>query len=53
MGAYVPCKGCTDRHVGCHSVCGKYSIYKQQIASNRKKEAQQKLAAQVDMRFRG
>ena len=19
-----PCKGCTDRYVGCHSECGKY-----------------------------
>lgn len=50
---FVPCKDCKDRSVGCHSVCGKYSTYKLQIACARKKQAIQKMADQADLRFRG
>lgn len=24
----APCKGCGERHVGCHSTCEKYLIFK-------------------------
>ena len=34
----APCKGCINRHVGCHSVCRRYSEYKEK----RTKELEQK-----------
>ena len=27
MKKYSPCKGCEDRHIGCHSTCEKYAEY--------------------------
>lgn len=34
-----PCKGCTDRCIGCHSTCGDYAIYKQKLEENRAKQS--------------
>ena len=31
---YAPCKGCTERTLGCHSTCGKYAEYKKLIKRN-------------------
>lgn len=31
----VPCQHCTERYVGCHSVCEKYKAYKEYIAKIR------------------
>ena len=28
MSEIAPCKGCTDRHVGCHSECAKYKVFR-------------------------
>jgi hypothetical protein len=30
MKNIAPCKGCTDRTVGCHSVCKLYATYKEE-----------------------
>ena len=30
-----PCKGCTDRCIGCHTTCGDYAIYKQELERRR------------------
>lgn len=35
--AKSPCMGCTDRCIGCHTTCGDYKIYKQQLETNRAK----------------
>lgn len=32
--AYAPCKGCTERTLGCHSTCEKYAKYKRLIKRN-------------------
>lgn len=37
----APCMNCSDRFIGCHSSCDKYSKYKtrsEEIQNNRKKE---------------
>ena len=31
---YAPCKGCTERTLGCHSSCEKYAKYKGLIKRN-------------------
>ena len=30
-----PCKGCDDRCIGCHTTCGDYAIYKQELERRR------------------
>lgn len=30
-----PCKGCTDRCIGCHTTCGDYAEYKQELERRR------------------
>lgn len=30
-----PCKNCTDRCIGCHTTCGDYAIYKQELEHRR------------------
>ena len=30
-----PCKNCTDRCIGCHTTCGDYAIYKQELERRR------------------
>lgn len=32
--AYAPCKGCTERILGCHSTCEKYAKYKRLTKRN-------------------
>lgn len=34
----VPCKGCTERCLHCHSTCDKYATYRQQIEAHRAQE---------------
>lgn len=29
------CKNCTDRCIGCHTTCGDYAIYKQELEKRR------------------
>lgn len=29
----APCKGCADRHSGCHGSCEKYLAYKEEMAA--------------------
>ena len=36
-----PCKDCPDRHVGCHSECGKYIAYDAALKDLRKAKADQ------------
>ena len=36
---HAPCKGCPDRHVGCHSVCDRYKEFKEQNDAERKKRS--------------
>lgn len=31
----APCKNCTDRCIGCHTTCGDYAIYKQELERRR------------------
>ena len=31
-----PCKNCTDRCIGCHTTCGDYAEYKQELERRRK-----------------
>ena len=38
MKINCPCKGCTDRHMNCHSQCAKYADYRVEL--ERQKEAQ-------------
>lgn len=40
-----PCKDCPDRHVRCHSTCGKYIKFKEDVEISKKKAVQ--LAEQV------
>lgn len=42
MGA-CPCKGCTDREVGCHSKCDKYATWRQEQDCITKKKKLQKI----------
>lgn len=28
---HSPCQGCDDRCIGCHTTCGDYAIYKQEL----------------------
>ena len=44
MMSNYPCKGCTDRAVGCHSTCQKYLDAKAEY--ERKKEAIRKAKAE-------
>lgn len=30
-----PCQNCTDRCIGCHTTCGDYAIYKQELERRR------------------
>lgn len=30
-----PCKNCEDRCIGCHTTCGDYAIYKQELELRR------------------
>jgi len=30
-----PCKNCADRCIGCHTTCGDYAIYKQELERRR------------------
>lgn len=30
-----PCKNCNDRYIGCHTTCGDYAIYKQELERRR------------------
>ena len=30
-----PCKNCTDRCIGCHTTCGDYAEYKQELERRR------------------
>jgi hypothetical protein len=38
-GAYikVPCKDCTERFTGCHTVCVKYEDYKQDLEAEKER----------------
>lgn len=38
MKINCPCKGCTDRHINCHSQCANYAEYR--TALQAQKEAQ-------------
>lgn len=38
----VPCKGCSDRKVGCHSDCEKYLKYKAEMERQRILRTEQK-----------
>jgi hypothetical protein len=40
MGLGTCCKDCTDRHLGCHSVCEKYIAAKAKIEKLREKREQ-------------
>ena len=39
----MPCKDCTDRHIGCHSKCEKYQAFRKQ----RDKENRERLIAKA------
>ena len=39
---YCPCKGCEDRHVGCHASCGKYAEYRVQFDEAAKDKERQR-----------
>lgn len=40
----APCLGCGERHIGCHSECGRYKEYTEWNAAHRKKITDQKTA---------
>ena len=48
----APCRGCTDREMGCHGKCDKYKEYKQ--ASDQRREAQffEREAARTPNRYK-
>lgn len=31
-----PCLSCCDRHIGCHSECGKYLAYREELQTEKK-----------------
>lgn len=35
--ADAPCKGCSDRNIGCHSTCASYISYKKAFVEAKKK----------------
>lgn len=41
---YAPCKGCTERVVGCHSNCEKYKEFKDYVAKIRKNEKKEHIS---------
>ncbi len=45
----VPCKGCSDRVVGCHSTCEKYAEF---VKENNKRLHEQKKIAKEEYRAR-
>lgn len=46
--AKFSCKGCTERHVGCHSTCEKYITEKAENDRLREKEHELKKQYQAD-----
>lgn len=40
---FLSCKGCLERHVGCHSICSKYIDAKAYVAEKNNKEHNCKL----------
>ena len=36
----APCKDCSDRFVGCHSVCPRYAEFREECEARRKKRAE-------------
>lgn len=46
--AKFSCKGCTERHVGCHSTCEKYITEKAENDRLREKEHELKKQCQAD-----
>ena len=47
------CKGCTERHVGCHSTCEKYITEKAENERLREKEHELKKQYQADSHTNG
>lgn len=35
MSIVAPCRGCTDRELGCHGICEKYESYKKALGNER------------------
>lgn len=46
MNDYAPCKGCTDRKIGCHSKCTKYMKFK--VANEVEKRRIEKIRKEND-----
>lgn len=42
-----PCRGCTDRCVRCHSSCGRYAEYRQEL--DRRKQERHAIQEQYDL----
>lgn len=51
--AKFSCKGCTERHVGCHSTCEKYITEKAENDKLREKEHELKKKYQMDSHSNG
>lgn len=51
-GGDSPCKGCTERYVGCHSECEKYITYvdgrKEQYKKNKERIEQDQLLYDIE-----
>ncbi len=43
MSEIAPCKGCTDRHVGCHGECIKYKVFQSWIKRKHAYEQEQSI----------
>lgn len=44
------CRGCTKRHVGCHSTCESYLAYRRELDERRTRKAQQETEDRERMR---
>lgn len=41
----APCKGCEDRHEGCHVTCGKYQEFYNHIKKAQKERSDEKIVS--------
>jgi hypothetical protein len=46
------CFDCEDRHVGCHSTCKSYDLYKQQLENAKPKKDQDYISYLVDITYK-
>lgn len=48
----APCRGCTDREMGCHGKCDKYKEYKEKSDKRREAEFFEKEAQRTPGRYK-